>query len=107
MGITGEGLSDSTITGDRGIHISDDGERRTEILRNISYKKRRIRLRPDKLNDSLAQWIPVLENEDINDNDELCAALDAISGITDSRKRKAYTSSVSLYLLDRSVLTLN
>jgi hypothetical protein len=96
VGVTGEGRNDSTVTGDRGIHISDDGERRTEVLRNIGYKKRRLRLRPERLNDSLAEWVPVLDDAVIGD--DLRATLDAISGTTDSGKRKAYTSSVSLPL---------
>jgi hypothetical protein len=91
--MAGEGLNDSTLTGDRGILISDDGERRTELLRNITFKKRRIHLCPDKLHDSLAEWIPVLDDDDIGD--DLRATLDAISGSTDSGKRKGYTSSVS------------
>ncbi|KAJ7807053.1 hypothetical protein B0H13DRAFT_2386681 [Mycena leptocephala] len=91
VGMAGEGLNDSTLTGDRGILISDDGERRTELLRNITFKKRRIHLRPDKLHDSLAEWIPVLDDDDIGD--DLRATLDAISGSTDSGKRKGYTSS--------------
>ncbi|KAJ6449029.1 hypothetical protein C8R47DRAFT_999334 [Mycena vitilis] len=89
VGIGGENPTESTPTGDRGILISDDGARRIESLRNITYKKRRVRLRPDKLNDSLAEWIPVLEDNELGD--ELRAALDEISA--ESGKRKSYTSS--------------
>ncbi|KAJ6504317.1 hypothetical protein C8R47DRAFT_1210384 [Mycena vitilis] len=91
IGITGEDEHASTVTGDRGILISDDGARRIESLRNITYKKRRIRLRPDKLNDSLAEWIPILDDEEMGE--ELRAALDGISATSDSGKRKAYLSS--------------
>ncbi|KAJ7021073.1 hypothetical protein C8F04DRAFT_1195832 [Mycena alexandri] len=91
--IDGEHASQSTRTGDHGILISDDGERRAETLRNITYKKRRIRLRPDKLNDSLAAWIPVQEDDpDLMDAD-LQATLDLISGSTEPGKRKFYSSS--------------
>ncbi|KAJ7175314.1 hypothetical protein C8R46DRAFT_1213798 [Mycena filopes] len=91
VGVEGERASDSTRVGDRGIFISDDGERRSESMRNVAYKRRRLRLRPQNLNDSLAKWIPVLEDEDELD-DELRATLDSISS-EDSRKRKFYASS--------------
>jgi hypothetical protein len=96
MGMDGEGTEDSTRTGDRGIFISDDGERRSETLRNVIYKKRRIRLRPEALNDSLAQWIPVLDDAELSE--DLRATLDSISadaGTAGSGKRKTYDSSVS------------
>lgn len=98
--MSGEGRHDSTVTGDRGISISDDGERRKETLRNIAFKKRRLRLHPEKLDDTLAEWIPVSDDSEIGD--ELSSTLDSISGTpdADSRKRKAYTSSVgSIYLM--------
>jgi hypothetical protein len=97
VGMDGESTEDSTRTGDRGIFISEDGERRAETLRDISYKKRRIRLRPEGLDDSLAQWIPVLD--DPNLNDELRATLDSISSEPNSgNKRKTYDSSVCTFL---------
>ncbi|KAJ7836173.1 hypothetical protein B0H13DRAFT_1652321 [Mycena leptocephala] len=89
----GEGPDDSTRIGDRGIFISDDGERLSETLRNVTFKKRRLRLRPDHLNDSLAQWIPVLGDDE--SSEDLHATLDSISANSpDSRKRKTYDSSV-------------
>ncbi|KAJ7154647.1 hypothetical protein C8R46DRAFT_1227479 [Mycena filopes] len=91
VGVEGERASDSTHVGDRGIFISDDGERRSESFRNIAYKRRRLRLRPQNLNDSLSKWIPVLEDED-KLGDELRATLDSISS-EDSGKRKFYASS--------------
>ncbi|KAJ7889257.1 hypothetical protein B0H13DRAFT_1888092 [Mycena leptocephala] len=94
VGMDGEGPDDSTRTGDRGIFISDDGERRSETLRNVIYKKRRIRLRPDRLNDSLAQWIPVFDDAELSE--DLRATLDSISSGSDtpgSGKRKTYDSS--------------
>jgi hypothetical protein len=90
VGMDRESTEHSTRTGDRGIFISDDGERRLETLRDVTYKKRRVRLRPDGLHDSLAQWIPVLDGSELNE--ELRATLDSIS--PDSRKRKIYDSSV-------------
>jgi hypothetical protein len=96
FGIDGERPSQSTRTGDRAILISDDGERRSETLRNISYKKRRLRLRPEKLDDSLAEWIPVADNED-EIGEELEARLDSISTSEGSRKRKMYISSVRCF----------
>jgi hypothetical protein len=91
----GERPEDSTRIGDHGIFISDDGERRSETLRNVTYKKHRLLLRPDRLNDSLAQWIPVLDDDQLSD--DLHATLDSISTdfeSPDSRKRKIYDSSV-------------
>ncbi|KAJ7156558.1 hypothetical protein C8R43DRAFT_1125753 [Mycena crocata] len=41
-------------SGDLGVYVSSDGQRRQEEMLNISHKKR-------QLNDSLAQWKPVLE----------------------------------------------
>ncbi|KAJ7834683.1 hypothetical protein B0H13DRAFT_2369770 [Mycena leptocephala] len=92
VGMDGEGPDDSTRIGDRGIFISDDGERLSETLRNVTFKKRRLRLRPDHLNDSLAQWIPVLGDDE--SSEDLHATLDSISANSpDSRKRKTYDSS--------------
>ncbi|KAK6980525.1 hypothetical protein R3P38DRAFT_3235631 [Favolaschia claudopus] len=48
------------VTADRGIYISIDGRRRNEELLNISHKKRR--LEPRNLNDNLAEWIPIPED---------------------------------------------
>jgi hypothetical protein len=65
-------------------------------LRNVIYKKRRIRLRPEALNDSLAHWIPVLDDAELSE--DLCATLDSISadaGTAGSGKCKTYDSSVS------------
>ncbi|KAJ7768842.1 hypothetical protein B0H16DRAFT_1452770 [Mycena metata] len=90
VGMKGERPHDSTRVGDRGIFISDDGESRSETLRNVTYKRRRFRLRPENLNDSLAHWIPVLDDGELDDN--LRATLDSISS-EDTRKRKFYASS--------------
>ncbi|KAJ7801671.1 hypothetical protein B0H14DRAFT_3489329 [Mycena olivaceomarginata] len=48
---------DSILTGDRGIYISSDGQGRRDELLNVAHKKRR--LDPATLDDNLAQWIPV------------------------------------------------
>ncbi|KAJ7035477.1 hypothetical protein C8F04DRAFT_1182381 [Mycena alexandri] len=90
VGMEGERPHDSTRVGDRGIFISDDGESRSETLRNVTYKRRRLRLRPENLNDSLAHWIPVLDKGELDD--ELRATLNSISS-EDTRKRKFYASS--------------
>ncbi|KAJ7429220.1 hypothetical protein B0H11DRAFT_2167516 [Mycena galericulata] len=89
FGIDNEGPQG--VTGDRGILISDDGARRSEHLHNISHKKRRIRLRPENLADSLATWIPVDDadytyTEDVN-------SVNAVPPGTSSSKRKDYASS--------------
>ncbi|KAJ7173526.1 hypothetical protein C8R46DRAFT_1215455 [Mycena filopes] len=90
IGIDGEDAY--TVTGDRGILISDDGLRRTERLYNISHKKRRLRLLPKHLDDNLAEWIPV-DDADYS----YTAAVDAVSTqaapAKSSAKRKSYGSS--------------
>ncbi|KAJ6450350.1 hypothetical protein C8R47DRAFT_1329898 [Mycena vitilis] len=83
----------TVFTGDRSIHFSDDGARQAERLYNVVQKKRRVRLLPSRLDDSLAKWIPV--------NDlgcEITDAMDAISGASSTSvrpggKRKSYASS--------------
>ncbi|KAJ7116241.1 hypothetical protein C8R43DRAFT_1137919 [Mycena crocata] len=82
VGVDGEDAQNSTLTGDRGIYISGDGQRRTEELLNLAHKKRRIRLRPSGLKDSLAEWKPVAD-EDIESE-----VADQITG----RKRKRFDS---------------
>ncbi|KAJ7142169.1 hypothetical protein C8R46DRAFT_1233204 [Mycena filopes] len=91
--IDGERPNKATLVGNRGILISDDGERRTETLRNITYKKRRVRLHPNALDDSLAEWIPVVDNDAQEFDGDFQATLDSISGTEDSTKRKWYASS--------------
>ncbi|KAK7045173.1 CxC2 domain-containing protein [Favolaschia claudopus] len=46
-----------TVTGDRGIYLSFDGQHRQEELLNVAHKKRR--LEPTQLDDQLAHWIPI------------------------------------------------
>ncbi|KAJ7430104.1 hypothetical protein B0H11DRAFT_2264340 [Mycena galericulata] len=87
-----DGEDPQQVTGDRGILISDDGARRSEQLHNIAHKKRRIRLEPKQLDDSLAKWIPV------NDEGDICGPeVDDISGLSREpgrpSKRKGYASS--------------
>ncbi|KAJ7115651.1 hypothetical protein C8R43DRAFT_1138108 [Mycena crocata] len=93
-----DSLFDSYIMGDTGIHISDDGERGTEVLHNITHKKRRLRLRPENLADDLASWIPVHEDgfDLFAQGEEDLATLYSVTGTGDAEtgsKRKAYTSS--------------
>ncbi|KAJ7188428.1 hypothetical protein C8R46DRAFT_1205581 [Mycena filopes] len=49
-------------TADRGIYYSADGQRRQAELLDVPHKKRR--LAPTRLDDRLASWIPVQENDD-------------------------------------------
>ncbi|KAJ7165276.1 hypothetical protein C8R46DRAFT_1220409 [Mycena filopes] len=94
VGVEGKDPASSQIIGDCGIFISDDGERVTEHLLNPTHKKRRTRLNPDALDDALAKWIPVAEGDcDLSDT----TRLDSVSGgSTESKKRKAYSSSDNL-----------
>jgi hypothetical protein len=101
----GHDSASSMIMGDRSILISDDGTRQAEHLHNIVHKKRRVRLLPKHLNDSLATWIPV------NDSGcEVTEAMDSITGAaTDVRpgtKRKRYTSSVGGPVYSKYILML-
>ncbi|KAJ7473868.1 hypothetical protein B0H11DRAFT_1918683 [Mycena galericulata] len=89
FGIDNEGPQG--VTGDRGILISDDGARRSELLHNVSHKKRRVRLLPENLADSLAKWIPV-DDADYTYTEDV----DSVSAVppgTSSSKRKDYASS--------------
>lgn len=94
VGFDGQDPSSSRVIGDRGIFISNDGERRTERLENITHKKRRFRLNPDALDDVLANWVPLAEDSvELEDTSKM----DSVSGGVvnpDSRKRKSYKSSV-------------
>ncbi|KAJ6458992.1 hypothetical protein C8R45DRAFT_913193 [Mycena sanguinolenta] len=90
IGFEGQDASSSQLTGDRGIFISNDGERHIERLDNIAHKKRRVRLNPEALDDALARWIPVAAEDDSLDLEQL----DSISGGDgeSTRKRKYYKS---------------
>ncbi|KAK7040000.1 CxC2 domain-containing protein [Favolaschia claudopus] len=81
------------VTADKGIYYSVDGNRRKQELLNVSHKKRR--LDPRKLDDQLAEWIPVPDN-DFTEED--LRAPDVGEGETEPGaripgKRKEYTSS--------------
>jgi hypothetical protein len=104
IGFDGEDSQNSRLTGDRGIYISNDGERHTAELFNVTHKKHQLCLLPSKLDDSLAEWIPVYE-EETEPDEEARAVLAAVS----SRKRKHYDSSVSyiLFLQLRMVIYIN
>lgn len=86
VGLDGDEAVSSSIIGDQGIYISADGTRRTEELLNQAHKKRRLRLRPSKLRDTLAEWIPVGESDALGDTELMDTA-----SLT---KRKRYDSSV-------------
>ncbi|KAJ7126593.1 hypothetical protein C8R43DRAFT_1134919 [Mycena crocata] len=101
MGIDDEDEFSSFIMGDKGIEISDDGEKSSETLENITYKKRRVHLRPEKLkDDEFANWVPVNDAGFVlfSQGDEELAALNSISGTGHGdegpgSKRKTYLSS--------------
>ncbi|KAJ7169179.1 hypothetical protein C8R43DRAFT_1121071 [Mycena crocata] len=98
FGVDDEDAFSTYLTADRGVHISDDGERGTEILHNITHKKRRVRLRPETLEDDLADWIPVndIDFDLFAQGEEELATLNSISATETEEtgsKRKAYTSS--------------
>jgi hypothetical protein len=89
-----EGDDDLTLTADRGIYFSSDGQRREEELLNLSHKKRR--LIPASLEDQLVQWIPVPED---NFTEEEARAPLAPSTLQETAqllgKRKEYVSTAS------------
>ncbi|KAJ7437065.1 hypothetical protein B0H11DRAFT_2255628 [Mycena galericulata] len=87
-----DGEDPHELTGDRGILISDDGKRRLESLHNVAHKKRRIKLVPQGLDDSLAKWIPV-SDEDYTDRPEADDISDQPADPSTSLKRKSYSSS--------------
>ncbi|KAJ7431195.1 hypothetical protein B0H11DRAFT_2262218 [Mycena galericulata] len=87
-----DGEDPHQLTGDRGILISDDGRRRLESLHNVAHKKRRIKLVPDLLNDSLAKWIPV-DDEGYTHRPEADDISDLPQDPGTSLKRKSYSSS--------------
>jgi hypothetical protein len=95
IGFEGQDVSHSQITGDRAILISNDSERQTDRLDNISHKRRQMALNPDALDDALAKWVPV--NDSGHDSLDL-NKMDSISGASTSvdhgKKRKSYKSSV-------------
>jgi hypothetical protein len=96
IGFDGQDPSRSQITGDRGIFISNDGERQTERLDNISHKRRRVALNPTALDDALAKWVPVATNDELLD----LSKMDSVSGASmgpGDKKRKSYKSSVCAF----------
>lgn len=82
----------SNDVADRGIYFSLDGQRRTEELHNVRYKKRR--LEPSALKDVWAEWIPVPDN-DFTEDTALCPPEIVAHSTTILGKRKEYASTVS------------
>jgi hypothetical protein len=78
------------VSADRGVYISNDGLRHANTLWNVGQKKRR--LTPGKLNDPLANWVPVPDEDDGIGEDTL-NDMDQVSG---TQKRKRYESSVGV-----------
>jgi hypothetical protein len=85
------------MTADRGIYISTDGKHRREELLNVAHKKRC--LGPSQLEDCLAAWIPV-PDDDFNEDavwtepTQPLEHMDTILG-----KRKAYENTVCIHSL--------
>ncbi|KAJ6523687.1 hypothetical protein DFH09DRAFT_1250900 [Mycena vulgaris] len=85
IGVDGEDIHTSTLTGDHGIYISKDGHRRTDELLNLGHARRKRRLKLSGLRDHLAEWVPV-EEHDADGAEEI---MDSVG----SEKRKRYESS--------------
>ncbi|KAJ7025068.1 hypothetical protein C8F04DRAFT_1212966 [Mycena alexandri] len=83
--------ADTTIAADRGVYFSTDGRRQREELMNITHKKRR--LEPTQLDDRLATWIPVPEdNVDMTGGE---GGNDAeVADVVAGEKRKHYDGSL-------------
>ncbi|KAJ7456847.1 hypothetical protein B0H11DRAFT_2243727 [Mycena galericulata] len=75
------------VSADRGVYISNDGLRRVDELVNVIHKKRR--LKPEAVDDRLAEWVPV-DDADVELDDDTLEAMDKVSG---TGKRKRYVSS--------------
>jgi hypothetical protein len=90
---------DTEFVADRGIYVSADGERQQEELLNVSHKKRK--LVPSALDDVLASWTPVPDNEFTEDEPTPSVYAEAEpQGLTVLGKRKEYVSTVSPDLED-------
>jgi hypothetical protein len=76
-------------TADLAVYISNDGMRQAGELLNIGQKRRR--MRPQQLDDRLADWVPV-DDADLVMDAETLEQMDKVSG---GEKRKRYESSVS------------
>ncbi|KAK7012748.1 CxC2 domain-containing protein [Favolaschia claudopus] len=97
-------VGDLAVTADKGVYVSSDGHRREEELLNISHKKRR--LNPSKLNDRLAEWIPVPEDNFAQDEAEGRGPEEEFQeeNVSQHGKRKEYTSSRDPMSLWRPVM---
>ncbi|KAJ7711055.1 hypothetical protein B0H16DRAFT_1745452 [Mycena metata] len=86
---------ENAVAADRGVEFSADGRRRQEFLLNVTHKKHR--LEPTQLDDRLAFWIPVPEDQvDTGDGGE--AGQDADDSDSENgvvgEKRKRYNGSI-------------
>jgi hypothetical protein len=81
------------VTADRAVYISNDGLRQDDHLLNVGHK--RPKLKPSKLNDRLANWVP-MDDTGIDDDPNVLDDMDKISG---TGKRKRYESSVRVLVL--------
>ncbi|KAJ7711507.1 hypothetical protein B0H16DRAFT_1480292 [Mycena metata] len=85
---------ENAVAADRGVEFSADGRRRQEFLLNVTHKKRR--LEPTQLDDRLAFWIPVPEDQvDTGDGGEAGQDADDSDGENGvvGEKRKRYDGS--------------
>ncbi|KAJ7164597.1 hypothetical protein C8R43DRAFT_1122474 [Mycena crocata] len=76
------------VFADKGVYISNDGQRRADELLNIGQKKRRID--PTTLKDAFANWIPV---DDDKGGAIDAAALDDMDRVSGADPKKRYESS--------------
>ncbi|KAJ7669894.1 hypothetical protein DFH06DRAFT_1125303 [Mycena polygramma] len=91
-------VAPQTVAADRGVYFSVDGLRRNEELLNISHKKRR--LNPTQLDDALAEWVPVPDDDFSEEGARLrpevptVPTVDSQATVTVLGKRKEYISTV-------------
>jgi hypothetical protein len=84
----------NTISADRGVYFSADGRCRHDILLNVAVKRRK--LKPANLDDHLAGWIPVPEDQ-VDTTLETDADAADMAELVAGDKRKRYESSVSFW----------
>ncbi|KAJ7836106.1 hypothetical protein B0H14DRAFT_3705441 [Mycena olivaceomarginata] len=97
--------NDSLLVADRGVYFSLDGLRRTEEVVHNRQKKRR--LAPTALNDSLADWVPVPDQDFSEDSAFIATAAsggDPIEPPIVLGKRKQYASTVNPMSLFRPMM---
>ncbi|KAK7000623.1 CxC2 domain-containing protein [Favolaschia claudopus] len=81
-----QGGDEFTRIGDRGIYLSGTGRQRVEEMLDVTHKKRR--MDPSHLDDQLAQWVPIPDNNFSEEDAHTTSATSSVLG-----KRKEYTST--------------